>query len=94
VLKGGHLPGARVRDVVIEDGASYIIERPRIETRHTHGTGCTLASAIATGIAQGMVMRAAIERAHDFVQRAIRTAPGYGQGHGPLNHMPGPRDEG
>jgi hydroxymethylpyrimidine/phosphomethylpyrimidine kinase len=94
VLKGGHLPGARVRDVVVEGGASYSIERPRIETRHTHGTGCTLASAIATGIAQGMATRAAIERAHDFVQRAIRTAPGYGQGHGPLNHAPGSSDEG
>jgi hydroxymethylpyrimidine/phosphomethylpyrimidine kinase len=94
VLKGGHLPGARVRDVVMEGGASYIIERPRIQTRHTHGTGCTLASAIATGIAQGMATRAAIERAHDFVQRAIRTAPGYGQGHGPLNHAPGSSDEG
>jgi hydroxymethylpyrimidine/phosphomethylpyrimidine kinase len=94
VLKGGHLPGARVRDVVRQGAASYAIERPRIVTRHTHGTGCTLASAIATGIAQGMALRAAIERAHDFVQRAIRTAPGYGQGHGPLNHAPASSDEG
>ena len=94
VLKGGHLPGARIRDVVMEGAASYAIECPRIETRHTHGTGCTLASAIATGLAQGMAMRAAIERAHDFVQRAIRTAPGYGQGRGPLNHAPEPSDRG
>ena len=86
VLKGGHLAGRTVRDVVVEGDASYILESPRIETRHTHGTGCTLASAIATGLAQGMAPRPAIERAHAFVQRAIRTAPAYGQGHGPLNH--------
>ncbi len=91
VLKGGHLAGAMVRDVVVEAKARYVLESPRIETRHTHGTGCTLASAIATGLAQGMAMRAAIERAHDFVQRAIRSAPGYGKGHGPLNHGHGIR---
>jgi hydroxymethylpyrimidine/phosphomethylpyrimidine kinase len=91
VLKGGHLAGAMVRDVVVEARTRYVLESPRIETRHTHGTGCTLASAIAAGLAQGMAMRAAIERAHDFVQRAIRAAPGYGKGHGPLNHGHGIR---
>ena len=63
-----------------------MLESERVETRHTHGTGCTLASAIATGIAQGMALHAAIERAHDFVQQAIRNAPGFGQGHGPIDH--------
>ncbi len=86
MLKGGHLPGNTVRDVVVEGEESWVLEIPRIDTRHTHGTGCTLASAIATGLAQGMAPRAAIARAHAFVQQAIRTAPGYGQGHGPLNH--------
>lgn len=86
VLKGGHLPGKIVRDVVAGDGETYSLEGERIETRHTHGTGCTLASAIATGLAQGMAPRLAIERAHAFVREAIRTAPGYGEGHGPLNH--------
>ncbi|HEX6840086.1 MAG TPA: bifunctional hydroxymethylpyrimidine kinase/phosphomethylpyrimidine kinase [Stellaceae bacterium] len=86
VLKGGHMEGDTVRDVVIDAGERYALESPRITTRHTHGTGCTLASAIATGLAQGMAPRAAIERAHAFVQQAIRTAPGFGQGHGPLNH--------
>jgi hydroxymethylpyrimidine/phosphomethylpyrimidine kinase len=59
---------------------------PRIVTRHTHGTGCTLASAIAAGLAQGMAVVAAVERARDYVQRAIATAPGLGRGHGPLDH--------
>lgn len=89
VLTGGHLAGPMVRDVVVDGAARYVLESPRIDTRHTHGTGCTLASAIATGLAQGMVLRAAIERAHDFVQRAIRSAPGYGKGNGPLNHAYG-----
>ena len=86
VLKGGHLAGDTVRDVVREGAALYVLEAPRIDTRHTHGTGCTLASAIATGIAQGMAPRAAIERAHAYVQAAIRAAPGLGHGRGPLNH--------
>jgi hydroxymethylpyrimidine/phosphomethylpyrimidine kinase len=93
VLKGGHLAGDTVRDVVVGAGERYVLESPRIATRHTHGTGCTLASAIATGLAQGMTPRAAIERAHAFVQEAIRTAPGLGQGHGPLNHARGLADE-
>jgi hydroxymethylpyrimidine/phosphomethylpyrimidine kinase len=93
LLKGGHLPGKAVRDVVVAGDESWMLESPRIETRHTHGTGCTLASAIATGLAQGMAPRAAIARAHAFVQQAIRTAPGYGQGHGPLNHAHGIVDE-
>ena len=84
MLKGGHLPGDLLRDVVVEAGARYVLESRRIPTRHTHGTGCTLASAIATGLAQGMALRAAIERAHGFVQRAIAAAPGYGKGRGPL----------
>jgi hydroxymethylpyrimidine/phosphomethylpyrimidine kinase len=93
VLKGGHLPGKTLRDVVVEGDTSYVLESPRFETRHTHGTGCTFASAIATGLAQRMTPRAAIERAHAFVQRAIRAAPGYGQGHGPLNHAHTMTDE-
>jgi hydroxymethylpyrimidine/phosphomethylpyrimidine kinase len=86
MLKGGHLAGDLLRDVVVEAGARYVLESQRIPTRHTHGTGCTLASAIATGLAQGMALRAAIERAHGFVQRAIAAAPGYGKGRGPLGH--------
>lgn len=87
MVKGGHVPGEILRDLIVSAaGESFVLEARRIATRHTHGTGCTLASAIATGLAQGMPLRAAIERAHAFVQAAIRTAPGFGRGHGPLNH--------
>jgi hydroxymethylpyrimidine/phosphomethylpyrimidine kinase len=61
-------------------------ESPRIESRSTHGTGCTLASAIATGLAQGLDLEIAVARAREYVRRAIETAPGFGAGHGPLNH--------
>ena len=60
--------------------------RARIESRHTHGTGCTLAAAIATGIAQGMPLVDAVDRARRYLRAAIEAAPGYGAGHGPLNH--------
>jgi hydroxymethylpyrimidine/phosphomethylpyrimidine kinase len=61
-------------------------ESARVETRHTHGTGCTLASAIAAGLAQGMTLRDAVIRARHYVLMAMASAPGYGRGHGPLNH--------
>jgi hydroxymethylpyrimidine/phosphomethylpyrimidine kinase len=86
VVKGGHLHGATVSDLVAGEDGSYILTSPRVETRHTHGTGCTLASAIATGIAQGLGTRAAIERARRYLMTALASAPGFGQGHGPLNH--------
>ena len=86
MVKGGHVAGDRVRDLVVTASESFILEATRVETQHTHGTGCTLASAIAAGLAGGMALRAAIERAHAYVQQAIRTAPGLGGGHGPLNH--------
>ena len=86
LLKGGHLPGATVRDLLVTARGKKIFEAPRIDTKHTHGTGCTLASAIATGIAQGMMLEDAVARAHAYVQAAIRSAPGLGKGHGPLDH--------
>jgi len=86
VLKGGHLDDSMVSDLVVDGNESYLLTSPRIATRHTHGTGCTLASAIATGLAQGMAMRPAIERARRYLIAAIADAPGLGQGHGPLNH--------
>lgn len=87
LVKGGHLPGERVVDVLRTiDGVEHRFEGPRVATRSSHGTGCTLASAIATGIAEGLTLVSAIERAQKYVVRALRTAPGLGQGHGPLNH--------
>jgi len=87
LLKGGHMEdGGDVTDILVADGAVEEMTHPRIDTRHTHGTGCTLASAIAAGLAQGMALSAAVRRARAYVLEAIRTAPGYGHGHGPLNH--------
>ncbi|GAB6053217.1 bifunctional hydroxymethylpyrimidine kinase/phosphomethylpyrimidine kinase [Magnetospira thiophila] len=87
LMKGGHLVGDTVIDRLMEGGkVSRTFSSPRIETRHTHGTGCTLASAIATGLAQGLSVVDAVTRARRYVQLAIETAPGLGQGQGPLNH--------
>jgi hydroxymethylpyrimidine/phosphomethylpyrimidine kinase len=87
LVKGGHLPGDVVVDVLrTADGYAERFTSPRQDTRSTHGTGCTLASAIATGIAQGLTLRHAVERARGYVQEAIRTAPGLGRGAGPLYH--------
>jgi hydroxymethylpyrimidine/phosphomethylpyrimidine kinase len=86
LMKGGHLEGDRVIDLLFHDGRFDRFEDARIPSRHTHGTGCTLASAIAAGLAQQMSLRDSVARARSFVRRAIETAPGYGRGHGPLNH--------
>ncbi len=86
LLKGGHADGAIVRDVLAHAGGVEIFAMPRLETRHTHGTGCTLASAIAACLAQGSSLPEAVSRARRYVQAAIATAPGFGAGHGPLNH--------
>jgi hydroxymethylpyrimidine/phosphomethylpyrimidine kinase len=86
LLKGGHLPGEEVVDLLAEPGATRAFRSPRIATRHTHGTGCTLASAVAAGLAQSMALADAVARARAYVRTAIAAAPGYGGGHGPLNH--------
>ena len=86
LLKGGHLPGATVVDLLATRDEIEEFAAPRLAARHTHGTGCTLASAIASGLAQGMALRDAVLRARGFVRAAILAAPGFGGGHGPLNH--------
>lgn len=87
LITGGHLDGAVVTDVFVDgSGDTEVFESPRIDTHHTHGTGCTLASAIACGVAQGLDLKDAVARALRYVHRAIETAPGLGGGHGPLNH--------
>ncbi len=86
LLKGGHLDSPDVLDLLATPEGVSEFRSPRLHTRHTHGTGCTLASAIATGLAQGMGLPAAVARARRYVHQAIASAPGYGGGHGPLNH--------
>jgi hydroxymethylpyrimidine/phosphomethylpyrimidine kinase len=88
LMKGGHLSGDVVTDVLITSEEMQIFEAPRAQTRSTHGTGCTLASACAAGLAHGLPLRDAVARAHAFVQEAIRTAPDLGHGAGPLNLLP------
>jgi hydroxymethylpyrimidine/phosphomethylpyrimidine kinase len=86
LLKGGHLAGDEVVDLLATPDGLEAFSAPRIQTRHTHGTGCTTASAVAAGLAQGMSLRDAVLRARAYVRAAIASAPGYGSGHGPLNH--------
>ena len=86
VVTGGHLPGSKVTDVLVEGDSVTRFAAPRIDSAQTHGTGCTLASAIAVGLAAGLTVEAAINRARHYVREAIRTAPGLGAGAGPLNH--------
>lgn len=87
LLKGGHLPGKDIYDVLCDETGVEVFQDRRIETVHTHGTGCTLASAIATSLAQRLSLRDAVVRARTYVRNAILTAPGLGKGHGPLNHL-------
>lgn len=86
LAKGGHIAGETLVDILIDHGEEQRFSSTRIETRHSHGTGCTLASAVATGLAQGLSLHDAVMRGRDYVRKAIRTARGFGQGHGPLNH--------
>jgi hydroxymethylpyrimidine/phosphomethylpyrimidine kinase len=86
LLKGGHLVGDVLSDVLASADGIEVFESPRIHSRNTHGTGCTLASAIATGLGQKMSLRDAVIRARAYVRKAIETAPEIGRGHGPLNH--------
>ena len=88
LVKGGHGDGEQIVDELhLAAGQCEIWANDRIETRSTHGTGCTLASAIATGLGQGMALVPAIERARLFVRLALHDAPGLGQGHGPMGHQ-------
>lgn len=87
LLKGGHLEGDEVTDILATADGLIEMTSPRIDTVHTHGTGCTLASAIATGLAQGLALEPAVRRARAYVREAIASAPGFGRGHGPLNHI-------
>jgi hydroxymethylpyrimidine/phosphomethylpyrimidine kinase len=86
LMKGGHIDGARVVDLLITSLGETVFEGERIDTRHTHGTGCTLASACAAGLAQGVELTQAVAAAWAYVHEAMLLAPGFGAGHGPLDH--------
>ena len=87
LVKGGHLASVESIDVICTADGCIELRSPRIDTVHTHGTGCTLASAIAANLARRLQALEAIARARDYVQGAIRHAPGIGGGHGPLGHF-------
>jgi hydroxymethylpyrimidine/phosphomethylpyrimidine kinase len=88
LAKGGDAPDATITDVLHRAGQVPVIwSDPRIDTRHTHGTGCTLASAIATLLAEGKELDEAVAEARAFVRRALEAAPGFGFGHGPMGHQ-------
>ncbi len=90
LMKGGHLAkngnGKSITDVLVAPDGNHIMSAPRIHSRHTHGTGCTLASAVAAMLAQGAPLDIAVREAREFVFQAIRTAPKLGHSNGPLNH--------
>jgi hydroxymethylpyrimidine kinase/phosphomethylpyrimidine kinase len=90
LVKGGHLGGGEVTDVLVDRDGVQIWRRSRIDTTSTHGTGCTVSAAVVAGLAHGRPLRASVEDALAFVNRAMRSAPRLGRGgHGPLNHMVG-----
>ena len=86
LIKGGHGRETVLTDILVMPDSCMRLTGPRIETRHTHGTGCTLSSAVATGLAAGLPLPEACRLAHAFVRSAIENAPGFGAGHGPLGH--------
>lgn len=89
LLKAGHCNGAAVADHLYEGGQCTVFRYDRIDTKNTHGTGCTLSSAIAAFLAQGYSLRESVDRAEVYVHEAIRLGSGYaiGHGHGPLHHF-------
>ena len=86
VMKGGHLKGQMVIDLLLTPDGVATMTAPRLKSKNTHGTGCTLASAIAANMALGADIGEAVSTAREFVFEAIRNAPDFGQGNGPLNH--------
>lgn len=87
LVKGGHLGGVEATDVLFDGERLHIFRHPKLDTTSTHGTGCTLSSAIAAQLALGEPLPEAVELSLDYVHRAIASAPGLGGGHGPLNHF-------
>ncbi len=93
LVKGGHMEGELAPDVLFERAAAHLFEAPRVATRNTHGTGCTLSSAIAANLAHGMELAAAVQRAKSYLTAALIASDkldvGSGEGHGPVHHFHG-----
>ena len=87
LIKGGHLDGDTLTDLLVSSDGVQRFSRPRIQTTSTHGTGCTLSAAITAGLALGRSLSEAVEDGLEFVTRAIANAPGLGGGHGPVSHF-------
>ena len=87
LIKGGHLNSKITYDVLLEKNKIFIFKNKKIKSKHTHGTGCTLSSAIATYCACGKSLKKSCENAIKYVNHAIRNAPKYGKGYGPINHL-------
>jgi hydroxymethylpyrimidine/phosphomethylpyrimidine kinase len=87
LIKGGHLPGEQVVDLLY-DGKEFVRQESRRIPGEFHGTGCTLSSAIAAGLAKGLAVREAVAKAQEFMGLALKTAPAVGGGRRPLNHFP------
>lgn len=86
LVKGGHMEGKTLTDLLVTEDGVKTFKSPRIETLGTHGTGCTLASAIASFLAMGLDLTESVAKARVFVRKAMLSAPGFGKGHGPLKH--------
>lgn len=86
LVKGAHLPGGEITDLLMTGKESIAFTSARIDTRHSHGTGCTLASAIAVSLASGLALKEAVARARNYVLKAMAASPGFGHGHGPMGH--------
>ncbi len=87
LVKGGHLPGETVTDVLADGSGTFKFSAPRLRNRSTHGPGCAVASAIATGLANGLPLASAVDMAREYVRRAIANGLPFGQGIGPVNHL-------
>lgn len=90
LVKGGHLPGDETIDILFDGASVRRWRHPRVATRHTHGTGCTLSAAVAAGLARNLPLETAVSVGLEFVARAIARAPGLGSGHGPVDHFVSP----
>ena len=92
LIKGGHVEGETVVDILVTADGVRHFAHPRLRTTSTHGTGCTLSAAVTACLALGHDLETSVERGLDFVHAAIANAPSLGSGHGPLNHFVTPRE--